>query len=195
MAKPVGASSSCGRIWREISDLTLLEQCLVGREGEKGENSSSVSKSQNRELSCLKRSRKRVPGGAVPAEAKPRFIADAEPGPGQEQGPEASIRDPGCCPVHHCLGTRNSWPAQKEDYPSQEAGEGLAFTEHCYSCGLGWSISLQGAVTWPLKGWKLPGTGAIQRNWNKHNCQKKIWFYDFTPPEGIDCLLFTLGAD
>lgn len=79
---------------------------------------------------------KEGPGGAVCAEARPGLTADTKPGPQQEQRPEASIRDPGCCRVHHGLGTGNSWPAQEEDYPSQEAGEGLGLTV-CYACGLG----------------------------------------------------------
>lgn len=59
-------------------------------------------------LSCLKRSRKRVPGGSVPVEAKSGLTADTKTGPRQEQGPEAYIRDPGCCQIPHQQGTRNN---------------------------------------------------------------------------------------
>lgn len=85
---------------------------MHGGQGEKGENSFSLSKRQNPELSCRKRSR-RDPGGTVPAEAKPGLTADTEPGPQQEQGPGPSVRGPGCCQVHYHLGTGNNRPAQK----------------------------------------------------------------------------------
>jgi len=139
MTKPEGAFPTGGGIWQEISDLTPLQQCSAGREEGKGQNCSSLSKRQNWELSHPKPSRKGDLGGAVPEEAKPRLTVDTEPGPPQEQGPGASVRGPGCCQgtTTRELGTGNNWPAQKENFPSLLAGEGLALPERCFACGLG----------------------------------------------------------